>query len=60
MHIYLSTRFGVVLNWDDLRFFLALARAGTVSAAGRELKVKHTTVARRIRALELGLGTRLP
>jgi DNA-binding transcriptional LysR family regulator len=47
------------MNWDDLRYFLALARAGTVSAAGRELKVKHTTVARRIKALEARLGSRL-
>jgi DNA-binding transcriptional LysR family regulator len=47
------------LNWDDLRFFLALARERTVSAAGRELNVKHTTVSRRIKALEQRLGTRL-
>ena len=47
------------MNWDDLRYFLALARARTVSAAGRDLAVKHTTVARRIKALEQGLGTRL-
>jgi DNA-binding transcriptional LysR family regulator len=47
------------MNWDDLRFFLALARAGTVSAAGRDLKVRHTTVSRRIKALEQQLGTRL-
>ena len=47
------------MNWDDLRYFLALARAGTVSAAGRELKVKHTTVARRIKTLEAELGSRL-
>jgi DNA-binding transcriptional LysR family regulator len=47
------------LNWDDLRYFLALARARTVSAAGRDLLVKHTTVSRRIKALEQGLGTRL-
>jgi DNA-binding transcriptional LysR family regulator len=47
------------LNWDDLRYFLALARARTVSAAGRELAVKHTTVARRIKALETDLGSRL-
>jgi DNA-binding transcriptional LysR family regulator len=47
------------LNWDDLRYFLALARARTVSGAGRDLAVKHTTVARRIKALEQGLGTRL-
>ena len=47
------------MNWDDLRYFLALARAGTVSGAGRELAVKHTTVARRIKSLEQGLGSRL-
>jgi DNA-binding transcriptional LysR family regulator len=47
------------VNWDDLRYFLALARAGTVSAAGRDLEVKHTTVSRRIKALEQRLGTRL-
>lgn len=47
------------MNWDDLRFFLALANAGTVSAAGRTLKVKHTTVARRIAGLEEQLGSRL-
>lgn len=47
------------MNWDDLRFFLALAREGTVSAAGRALAVKHTTVARRITALEEQLGSRL-
>ena len=47
------------MNWDDLRFFLALAREGTVSSAGRALKVKHTTVARRIAVLEAKLGSRL-
>ena len=47
------------MNWDDLRFFLALAREGTVSGAGRTLTVKHTTVARRISALEGQLGSRL-
>jgi DNA-binding transcriptional LysR family regulator len=47
------------MNWDDLRFFLALSREGTVSGAGRALGVKHTTVARRIAALEEQLGSRL-
>ena len=47
------------MNWDDLRYFLALARKGTVSGAGKDLSVKHTTVARRIKALEQTLGTRL-
>lgn len=47
------------MNWDDLRFFLALAREGSVSGAGRALGVKHTTVARHIQALEDRLDTRL-
>jgi len=47
------------VNWDNLRFFLALAREGSVSGAGRVLTVKHTTVARRITAFEEQLGSRL-
>lgn len=47
------------MNWDDLRFFLALSREGSVSGAGRVLAVKHTTVARRIAALEDQMGSRL-
>lgn len=47
------------INWDDLKFFLALSREGSVSAAGKSLGVNHTTVARRIGALEKRLGTRL-
>ena len=47
------------MNWDDLRFFLALCREGTVSSAGRELGVKHSTVTRRVESLEEQLGTRL-
>lgn len=47
------------MNWDDLRFFLALSREGSVSRAGKSLGVNHTTVARRIGALEEQLGTRL-
>lgn len=46
-------------NWDDLRFFLALCREGSATGASRSLGVNHTTVARRIRALEDNLGTRL-
>lgn len=46
-------------NWDDLRFFLALCREKSATHAGRALGVNHTTVARRIRALERNLGARL-
>jgi DNA-binding transcriptional LysR family regulator len=47
------------MNWDDMRFFLALVREGSVSGAGRLLGVKHTTVSRRISAFEEQLGSRL-
>ena len=47
------------MNWDDVRFFLALCREGSVSRAGTALGVNHTTVARRISAFEEKLGTRL-
>ncbi|OWT77485.1 MULTISPECIES: LysR family transcriptional regulator [unclassified Achromobacter] len=41
-----------MLDWDSLRYFLAVARTQRVSAAARLLGVEHTTVARRVRALE--------
>ena len=40
------------MNWDDLRIFLAIARAGTLLGAARALGVNHTTIARRLSALE--------
>ncbi|MEF9603084.1 LysR family transcriptional regulator [Paracoccus sp. PXZ] len=46
-------------NWDDLRFFLAVARAGTLSGAARSLGVTHSTVFRRLGAFEERLGVRL-
>jgi DNA-binding transcriptional LysR family regulator len=48
-----------MLNWDDLRIFLALQRGGSLSTAARALKVNRTTVARRLRGLEHAVGTRL-
>ncbi len=47
------------MNWDDTRFFLALAREGTLSAAARVLNTRHTTVARRIQSLEEQCATTL-
>ncbi|CAM3804062.1 LysR family transcriptional regulator [Corallococcus sp. ZKHCc1 1396] len=47
------------LDWEDLRFFVALARAGSLSAAARQLKVSHATVGRRVAALEDTLGRAL-
>ena len=46
-------------NWDDYRYFLAVARSGTLSAAAEQLGTEHTTVARHIHALERTLNTRL-
>ncbi|MBQ5947057.1 LysR family transcriptional regulator [Massilia sp. ST3] len=46
-------------DWDDLRFFLALCEAGSLSGAARGTGVEHTTVARRIEALETALDARL-
>jgi molybdate transport repressor ModE-like protein len=46
-------------NWDDLRIFLAVARAGSLSGAARTLGVNHSTVFRRIGAFEEALGVRL-
>lgn len=47
------------MDWDDLRYVLTVARAGTLAAAARRLGVNQTTVARRIAAAEAALRTRL-
>lgn len=47
------------MSWNDLRFFLELERSNTLSAAARQLDVEHTTVSRRIRALERTIGSSL-
>lgn len=47
------------MDWDHLRIFLAVARQGQLLAAARRLGVSHSTVARRLDALELALGTPL-
>jgi DNA-binding transcriptional LysR family regulator len=46
-------------DWDDLRYFLTLVDSGTLSGAARTLGVEHTTIARRIDALEASLAMRL-
>jgi DNA-binding transcriptional LysR family regulator len=48
-----------MLDWDDLRFFLALSRTGSLSAAARDLRVAQSTVGRRLTSLEASLGVRL-
>lgn len=44
------------LDWEDVRYFVALARHQTLSATARALHVNHATVARRIASLEALLG----
>lgn len=47
------------MNWDDLRYFFAVAEQGTLSGAATTLRVNHTTVARRLAALEVSHQTKL-
>ena len=49
----------LMLDWDDLRFFLAVARDGSLSAAAKNLQVAQSTVGRRLASLEASLGVRL-
>jgi DNA-binding transcriptional LysR family regulator len=48
-----------MMDWNDLRFFLAVARGGSTAAAARSLAVNQSTVARRIAVLEEAFGLRL-
>lgn len=50
---------GAMLDWNDLRYFLAVAETGSTRAAGQSLGVSQTTAARRIAALEQRLGLSL-
>ncbi|MEW6706393.1 MAG: LysR family transcriptional regulator [Pseudomonadota bacterium] len=47
------------LDWSDLRYALAVGHAGSLAGAARKLGVNHTTVLRRLDALEAHLGARL-
>ena len=47
------------MNWDDVRIFLAVARAGQILGAARRLELNHATVSRRIAALEESLKAKL-
>lgn len=47
------------MNWDDLKYYLAVARSKSLSEAARGLHVSPSTVSRRIDALERALGTKL-
>jgi DNA-binding transcriptional LysR family regulator len=47
------------MSWDDVRIFLAVARAGQILGAAKRLELNHATVSRRIAALEDALRTKL-
>src|SRR3569833_1028070 len=47
------------LEWDDLRYVLAIARAGSLNGAARTLTVEHSTIFRRLNAIERRLGVKL-
>jgi DNA-binding transcriptional LysR family regulator len=48
-----------MLNWNDLRYVLAISRGRTLAAAARLLGVDDTTVARRLVAVQEAIGARL-
>ena len=48
-----------MIDWDDVRYFLAVARGGSVRAAAARLGVNHSTVLRRIAQLEDRLGAQM-
>jgi DNA-binding transcriptional LysR family regulator len=45
-----------MIDWDDVRYFLAVAHVGSVRAAAERLQINHSTVLRRIAQLEERLG----
>jgi DNA-binding transcriptional LysR family regulator len=48
-----------MIDWDDVRYFLAVARAGSLRGGAQELGVTHSTVLRRVAQLEERLGARM-
>ncbi|MGN8113943.1 LysR family transcriptional regulator [Labrys sp. 22185] len=48
-----------MIDWDDIRYFLAVARKGSVRAAAEHLGVNHSTVLRRVAQLEERLGAQM-
>src|SRR6476619_2506703 len=47
------------ISWDDLRLFLAVAEAGSVSGAARQLRLGQPTISRRLAEMEQAVGSRL-
>lgn len=47
------------MDWDNVRVFLSVARAGQFVAAAKRLRIDHATVSRRVASLEAALGAKL-
>jgi DNA-binding transcriptional LysR family regulator len=56
---HLAVPVRTMIDWDDVRYFLAVARGGSVRSAAERLGVNHSTVLRRIAQLEARLGTQM-
>lgn len=58
---FLKTEYATMqdTDWDDLRFFLAVDRNGSIASAARALRTSHSTVLRRLASLEKKLGAHL-
>ena len=55
----MALKSGTMFDWNDLRYFIAVAREGSTLAAAKVLRTSQTTVARRVAALEQSLGVTL-
>src|SRR3546814_3120670 len=55
----LGARECTMIDWDDVRYFLAIAREGSVRSAAGRLGVNHSTVLRRVAQLEERLGVQM-
>ncbi|WP_306141745.1 LysR family transcriptional regulator [Roseibium sp. MMSF_3412] len=55
----MSIRESHSLNWDDLKYFLAVARKGTLRGGAQSIRVNHTTLTRRLSVMEDRVGSRL-
>ena len=49
----------MTVNWDDLKYFLAVCQTGSIRTAAAKLSVNHATVSRRIKSFEQSLGEQL-
>jgi molybdate transport repressor ModE-like protein len=59
LEAHFEVRYCTMVDWDDIRYFLAVAREGSVRAAAENLGVNHTTVLRRVAQLEENLGAQM-